>query len=47
VDGRAVIRCAVVNHRTTRATIDKFVSDLEHAASIVLREERTDANASL
>jgi aromatic-L-amino-acid decarboxylase len=33
LDGRAVIRCAIVNHRTTRATIDRLVSDLEAAAS--------------
>ncbi|MGO9359219.1 MAG: pyridoxal phosphate-dependent decarboxylase family protein [Xanthobacteraceae bacterium] len=32
LDGRAVIRCAIVNHRTTRATIDGLVSDLEAAA---------------
>jgi aromatic-L-amino-acid decarboxylase len=32
LDGRAVIRCAIVNHRTTRATIDRLLSDLEAAA---------------
>ncbi|MDR3465087.1 MAG: pyridoxal-dependent decarboxylase [Xanthobacteraceae bacterium] len=32
LDGKAVIRCAIVNHRTTRGTIDRFVSDLEEVA---------------
>lgn len=32
LDGKAVIRCAIVNHRTTRATIDGFVADLGEAA---------------
>jgi len=41
VDGKAVIRCAIVNHRTTRATIDKFISDLEDAAGIVLMNEKS------
>jgi len=35
LDGKAVIRCAIVNHRTTRATIDRFIADLEAAASTV------------
>lgn len=43
VEGRAVIRCAIVNHRTTRTTIDKFMSDLERAAGVVLMNERSDA----
>jgi aromatic-L-amino-acid/L-tryptophan decarboxylase len=28
LNGKAVIRCAIVNHRTTIADIDKFVADL-------------------
>jgi len=28
LNGKAVIRCAIVNHRTTMADIDKFVADL-------------------
>jgi aromatic-L-amino-acid decarboxylase len=47
VDGIAVIRCAVVNHRTTRTTIDKFISDLQHAAAMVLMNETSDAYASI
>jgi len=27
-----VIRCAIVNHRTTRATIDRLLLDLEESA---------------
>jgi aromatic-L-amino-acid/L-tryptophan decarboxylase len=37
LDGEAVIRCAIVNHRTTRATIDTFLSDLDDAASAILQ----------
>lgn len=33
LNGKAVIRCALVNHRTTRATIDRFLVDLTEAAS--------------
>jgi len=33
LDGKAVIRCAIVNHRTTRATIDRFLADLKDVAS--------------
>jgi len=32
LDGKAVIRCAIVNHRTTRATIDRFLADLKDVA---------------
>jgi aromatic-L-amino-acid decarboxylase len=45
VDSVAVIRCAIVNHRTTRATIDKFISDLERAAGVVFMNETDDAYA--
>jgi len=31
LDGIAVIRCAIVNHRTTEADIDAFARDLEEA----------------
>jgi aromatic-L-amino-acid decarboxylase len=41
VDGKAVIRCAIVNHRTTRATIDEFISDLQDAAGVVLMKEKS------
>lgn len=33
IDGRCVIRCAIVNHRTTIADIDVFVADLKHTAT--------------
>ena len=32
IDGKAVIRAAIVNHRTTRADIDQFVAALHDAA---------------
>jgi glutamate/tyrosine decarboxylase-like PLP-dependent enzyme len=34
IDGRAVIRAAIVNHRTTRADIDAFVRALEERVAI-------------
>jgi aromatic-L-amino-acid decarboxylase len=32
LNGKPVIRCAIVNHRTTLADIDRFISDLADAA---------------
>jgi aromatic-L-amino-acid/L-tryptophan decarboxylase len=39
LDGKAVIRCAIVNHRTTHATIDAFLSDLDNVAGAVRARE--------
>jgi len=33
LDGQAVIRCAIVNHRTTLADVDGFLSDVENLAA--------------
>jgi aromatic-L-amino-acid decarboxylase len=33
IGGKEVIRCAIVNHRTTIADIDQFVDDLHHTAT--------------
>jgi len=33
LDGRAAIRCAIVNHRTTAADIDRLIAELETSAA--------------
>jgi aromatic-L-amino-acid decarboxylase len=44
IDGRTVIRAAIVNHRTTEQDIDGFMEALHHSALRVRLSQMTDRN---
>jgi hypothetical protein len=37
LNGRPVIRCAIVNHRTTMQDIDVFLTELDRSANSVVK----------